>query len=418
MKDNFIKRIEGHGNLHINYRNHSAKIVVKEEERLFEQLVIGYPYQRTPFITARICGICPTAHYLASIKAIEAAFDINSLSTVDILREILLAGQIVQSHTLHLFFLVLPDYLKTRSVKEMTQRYPAEFHLGLNLKNLADKLIKVLGGREIHPLTPTVGGFNKKIEITELQGLEEEIDEVLDEAYDTVKLIDKIDLPEIHQDSRAYLSLESKNYPLLANSKITGIENERFNINDYQKYIRENERKGTLAKLSQYRNKKDSKLIMVGALARLNKANDKLMPQAKKLLNKSRLNLPSTNPFDNIMGQAIEINHYLEVIKEKLGLIKESDLDNLAQEVKVKKGTGVGAVEAPRGTLYHKYVIDKNGKIVKADIITPTASSLLSLENDADKLVKLNKESKQSELEKLTESLIRAYDPCLTCSVH
>ncbi len=418
MKDNFTKRIEGHGNLHVDYRNHSAKVVVEEEERLFEQLIVGYPYKRAPFITARICGICPTAHYLASIKAVEAAFDIKPNKTVIKLREALLAAQIAQSHTLHLFFLVLPDYLGTKTVKEMAQRYPAEFHLGLNLKNTSDKIVKVLGGREVHPLTPVVGGFNKEIKVEEISGLTEEIDSVLDEASDTVKLVSKIEFPEIHQDGRAYLSLESKEYPLLTGRKVTGNQNEEFETKNYQKHIREHERKGTLVKLSQYKNRNSSKLIMVGALARLNKASQRLMPKAKKLLDKSRLNLPSTNPFNNILAQAIEINHYLEVAKEKLGSIKESELNNLGQEIRPKKGIGVGAVEAPRGTLYHQYQTDNKGRIIKADIITPTASFMLSLEDDADKIVKLNKGSKQSDLEQLAESLIRAYDPCLTCSVH
>ncbi len=157
---------------------------------------------------------------------------------------------------------------------------------------------------------------------------------------------------------------------------------------------------------------------MVGALARLNKSADQLMPQAKKLFTTSRLNLPSTNPFDNIIAQAVEINHYLEVAKKKLNSITNSDLENINFKVEPKAGEGVGAVEAPRGVLYHYYKTDKKGNIIKADIITPTASFMLSLEEDADKLVKLNKDQPEVNLNKLAESLIRAYDPCLTCSVH
>jgi coenzyme F420-reducing hydrogenase alpha subunit len=418
MKDYFIKRVEGHGSLKIDLNKETARILVEEDERLFEQLVVNFPYCRAPFITARICGICSTAHYLASIKAIESAFNVQPSKTVVKLREALLAAQIVQSHTLHLFFLVLPDYLKTSSVKEMANKYPTEFNLGLNLKNITDKLVKTLGGREVHPLTPKVGGQEKAPSLGKITSLIEEIDSVIDKANDTYKLFNQLELPEIQQSERAYLSLDSNNYPLYQGEIITGLAGEKFKTFNYKKSIVETEREGTLVKLSQYVEKKKSKPIMVGALARLNRSSNQLGSNASKLLNSSKLSLPSFNPFDNILAQAIEINHYLETAKNKLSSINKNELENLTIKVKPKKGEGVGAVEAPRGVLYHYYRTDNKGNIVKADIITPTASFMISLEEDADLLIRSNRDRSQAELELLIEQLIRAYDPCLTCSVH
>jgi len=416
MTQRYIARVEGHGNLKIDFQKNKAQIIVEESERLFEELVVGYPYQRAPFITARICGICPTAHYLASIKAIEAAFEIKPSETVKRLRELLLTGQMVQSHSLHLFFLVLPDYTKSRTVKELAQKYPAEFHLGLNLKKVSDKIVKLLGGRAIHPLTPEVGGFARLPSLSQIKELGQEIDRVLDEAQDGVKLFDQIEYPEIQQEGREYLAIKtSKEYPLYKGNEVANAENDTFKAKDYSLKIKEEERKGTLAKLSRLNGKT---LIMVGALARLNLYQERLNPGAREALNKSRIGLPSANPFDNIRAQAIEIIHYLEEAQKIINNLRESQLDRVKTKVVPKKSQGVGAVEAPRGVLYHYYRFNKKGEILRADIITPTAQNLLGLETDADQLIKLYQRESQAKREQLVEQLIRAYDPCLTCSVH
>jgi sulfhydrogenase subunit alpha len=417
----FITRVEGHGNLKIDFKKNKAKIIVEEEERLFEQLVINYSFKRAPFITARICGICPTAHYLAAIKAVEDGFSLKPPETAVKLREILLAGQIVQSHTLHLFFLVLPDYTKTKSVKTLAQQYPAEFHLGLNLKKVSDKLVKLLGGREVHPLTPQVGGFKKAPSFGQLKKLSEEIKEVLDEAQDAVRLFNQLKLPSLEQEDRQYLSLDSPGYPLYQGERVTNMERKGFKTRDYQKRIKEEERAGTLVKFSKLSQKganSNNVLLMVGALTRLNSHQQQLNQLAQQALSRCQMTLPSSNPFDNIKAQAIELIHYLAEAKEMIDNLKEVDLKKINVKVKPKAGLGVGAVEAPRGTLYHSYRFNQIGEIIKADIITPTAQNMLSLEADADRLINLYQDRSQAKREKLIEQLVRAYDPCLTCSVH
>ncbi len=414
----FITRIEGHGNLKIDFRKQKAQILVEESERLFEQLVVNYSYQRAPFITARICGICPTAHYLAAIKAIEQAFEVKPTETTIKLRELLLAGQMIQSHSLHLFFLVLPDYTKSETIKSFSQEYPAEFHLGLNLKKIGDRIVKLLGGREIHPLTPQVGGFKKLPSYGQIKEISEKIRSVLDEAQDSVRLFDRIDYPDIEQTEREYLSLKSSGYPLLRGREVATAENDSFLTEDYSQHIIEEERRGTLVKFSRFKQNRSSSLFMVGALARINNNHHSLNKSARETLARSQLIVPSTNPFDNIRAQAVEILHYLEEAKEIVDNLRENELDKTRVKVEPKRSEGVGAVEAPRGVLYHCYRFNQQGEIIKADIVTPTAQSMLSLEADADHLIKLYQRESQAKKRQLIEQLIRAYDPCLTCSVH
>jgi len=420
MKTNqYISRVEGHGNLKIDFNKNQAQVIVEENERLFEQLVVNYSYERAPFITARICGICPTAHYLASIKAIESAFDVKPTENTIKLRELLLAAQIVQSHTLHLFFLVLPDYTKSQTVKNFAQNFPAEFHLGLTLKKLSDKIVNLIGGREVHPLTPTVGGFKKLPSYSKIKALANDIAEALDEAQDAVRLFDKIKYPEIQQQDFNYLNLKKDDhYPLYQAEDIAFDENHNFKVEDYDLHIIEQERAGTLVKFSHLKHGRQKKNIMVGALARLNNSSYLLNPIAQQMLSKSQLNIPSTNPFDNIKAQAIEVLHYLEQIKDIIDGLTEQDMKNSNVKVIPKASHGVGAVEAPRGVLYHYYKFNKQGQILKADIIPPTSQNMLGLENDADQLIQVYEQLSQAKKEQLVEQLVRAYDPCLTCSVH
>src|SRR3990172_9937397 len=197
MLPEYITKIEGHGVLNIHFKECRARLEITEGERLFEAVLLGQDAIRAPFITSRICGVCPTAHNLASIKAIENGLNIKIDETTQDLRKLLLSGQIIFSHLLHLFFLVLPDYYQVPSALKIAEKYPAEYHLALNLKRLSDKLLTVIGGRPIHPTLTTVGGFLKFPPKGELVTLREDINEVLDEAKDFVKIFSQISLPKL-----------------------------------------------------------------------------------------------------------------------------------------------------------------------------------------------------------------------------
>lgn len=414
----YVTKIEGHGVLRIHFKECKARLEVTEGERLFEAVLLGQDATRAPFITSRICGVCPTAHNLASIFAVENALNIQVDELTMDLRKLMLSGQVVFSHLLHLFFLVLPDYYNVPSALALADKFPAEYHLALNLKRLSDHLLTVVGGRPIHPTTTTVGGFIKYPAKGDLVTLQNEIADVLDEAEDFVKIFMEIKYPEYRRQSE-YLCLKNDEYDLLGNFIISS-SGSQFEPKNYRQEIKETVKDYSTAKFGTHQ----TKPFNVGAIARVSMLHDKLNPKAKVLASDFRPDPQKHNNFENIKAQAIELMHFLEeasIIIDQLLNMEIPEKPSPIQLPKLMQPTwGVGAVEAPRGTLYHAYEIDPNGKIVNADIVTPTVQNLTSVEADAEALLKaLQLDQKEHNVCVIElEKLIRAYDPCITCSVH
>lgn len=414
----YITKIEGHGILKIHFKECRARLEVEEGERLFEAVLLSQDAARAPFITSRICGVCPTAHNIASIKAVENALDIK-VSPVDVeLRKLMLSGQIIFSHLLHLFFLVLPDYYQVPSAIEMAEKFPAEYHIALNLKRLSDKLLTIVGGRPIHPTTTTVGGFLKYPQKGELITLKDEIENVLDEAADFVKIFGQISYPRIQRQSE-YLCLSNNYEYTVYDGPIISSMGDRFEASDYKKEIKETIKDYSTAKFGSHKNRP----VNVGALSRLALMKEKLNSKAKELSINFNPNAATNNPFDNIKAQSIEIMHFLEESAKIIDKLLDS-IPETPPKINILKPSratwGIAAIEAPRGTLYHAYEIDTNGKIINADIVTPTVQNLTSIEADAEALLhalKLDQKDQKVCVQEL-EMLIRAYDPCITCSVH
>lgn len=409
----YICKIEGHGSLDIDFKNNKAYLNIHEGERLFEGLLIKRPLKDAPFITARICGVCPTVHYLTAICALENALKIKVSEETKLLRKILLAGQIIQSHTLHLFFLALPDYLNLNSGLDLIKRYPAEFHLALTLKKFSDQLIEIIGGRSVHPISPQISGFDKIPTLSELNQLLNNAEEVLDKAASTIKLFSQLPYPEI-ENKTEYLSLNgSKEYSIYNGNSIASSQQKNFKVVNYNKEIKEIIKKYSTAKFSLRKRKG----FMVGSIARFNIHAQDLNPKTQSLI--KNIKISACNPFYNNLTQAIEIHHFLLEIISWIKRLLSLDLNKASTfKFPIKAGYGVGACEAPRGTLYHAYKINQSGLIEKCDIITPTAQNLTSIEETANILLARTKNLTNKKRQHLLEMLVRAYDPCITCSVH
>jgi coenzyme F420-reducing hydrogenase alpha subunit len=399
----FTAKIEGHGTLKINFKEKKVKFEAEESERLVEGLVLNKNFQLAPFITSRICGICPIAHNICSISAIEDALKIKPKPEVIILRKILLASQIIKSHLLHLFFLVLPDYGKVRGTIELSKKYPAEFHLMLNIKRIADKILKIIGGSQAFPNNTKIAGFKRPIKKEELLEIREEIFDVFDEAEDLIKLFSSFQTPKISVQT-TFLAISSKEpeYP--------------FYPGNLSLKIKEIVEKENPAKLGVLRR---GEIAKVGALARLSHHSKYLNPKAKKIFKKTKIDFQ--NPFHNNLAQAIEILHFLEETVNLIEKIKNENLENLAtqENIKIKKPSqGKAVLEAPRGILIHQLKIDSRGKIKDYNIIPPTQINLVSLEKEANELIKTMSRKPVEKQKREIEKLIRAFDPCITCAVH
>ncbi|MDP3057649.1 MAG: Ni/Fe hydrogenase subunit alpha [bacterium] len=418
-----IARIEGHAGFIgkiINGKIAEAKIETQEGARLFESLLIGRHYFDAPVITARICGVCPVIHMLTSIKAIENAFGIDPHPLTVTLRQLMLAGQTIQSHTLHLYFLVLADYFNTESGIEFAKKYPEDAKEFLALRDFGNRIIEVIGGRTIHPLTPKVGGFTKLPDTKKLAQLLAEIPQNMAAAKKMLNVISGVPLPKFNRSTN-YVALHDNIGYLPYEGMISSTQNHPMSVEKFIKTIRETETVSTPSK----RAKIHSRSYLVGALSRLNLNSKKLNQEAAIELKKLNIPIPCFNSFYNNIAQAIEIVHLMEEVRillsEYLSEINSFELNDINNQFKPKSSYGVGALEAPRGTLFHAYKIDKDGLITATNIITPTVQSITNLEEDLKVWLKTRERGSQINIEEEKKNimkLIRAYDPCITCATH
>lgn len=407
--NHFICKIEGHGNLKLNNKSKKAVLEIDEGERLFEKLVIDRPHLDAPFITARICGICPTAHVLASIVALEDAFDVKVTDNIVALRKVLLAGQIIQSHALHLFFLAAPDYLDVVNTIELHEKNPELYKTAVAVKKIGDKIVNIVGGRAVHPTTPTVGGFLSVPEKSELKKLKEEIESQLHLALETVELFAGFKYPALERKTEYLATQANGKLTYYGGTHIVSNQGFKTTIDNYPYSFKEEVRENSTAKQAT----RDSRGFMVGALARLSLDNENLHPKAayalRQIWNKD---LPTYNSFHNNVAQTIEIVHLMEEAINELEKVIQDKNEVYKIPYEVRAGQGFGAVEAPRGTLYHGVRTDDKGFITLYDIVVPTVQNLVNLQEDATQMLKDGRSEKEIEM------LIRAYDPCITCSVH
>ncbi|MFA5084090.1 MAG: nickel-dependent hydrogenase large subunit [Candidatus Paceibacterota bacterium] len=433
IKNEFIAKIEGHGSLDIDLTKKKAELKVLEGERLFEGILVGRPAKDAPWITARICGVCPIAHNLASLKAVEAAFGIVPNKTTVLLRKLMVASQIIQSHALHLFFLALPDYLGLDSGLELAKKNPGAFKAALTLKGISDEISYVVAGREVHPTTTAVGGFNKIPHKKTLKDLLKKLDKNINSALIAVNVCGKIKYPKYDVDLEFVSQTGGKDYPGYDSAEIISskggptsqilsqireeVEPPKIgptsgtSIKNYKDDIQEEIRKNSTAKFSKYKKRE----VMVGALARLATHQDYLAPVCKKYLKE----IDFKNPFYNNFAQAVEILHFYQKAREIIEILLQEEPDlRIISPSNHPPLKGIGAVEAPRGGLYHEIHLNDKGKIIFANIITPTVQNLTSIEKSVQAVLSQSPKISSAEAQRLIEMLIRAYDPCITCAVH
>jgi len=438
IKIDHVAKIEGHASFTadiVDGNVQKARFDVMEGARLLEGILRSRSIFEVSQISARICGVCPVVHTLTSIKALEKALDIEISEQTLLLRKLMMMGQILNSHALHLFFFSLSDFFGFDSDLSLIKKYPARAQDALALREFGNNLIEVIGGRSIHPLTPTIGGFLKVPDRARLGKLFGQCDNALESAKNLAKLFSELKYPDFIR-SAPYTSLTHPNEYAFCEGLVKTPVEEKAGIDEFMNILKEHQLQNSAVKASYYQGKP----FMVGAASRLNNNSGQLNPEAKKALNKTKIILPSFNPFHNILAQAVEMVHCVEEAQKLLRQILQKELRNedrserdklIQTKLQAIKGVakGYGAIEAPRGTLYYFYEIDKNGKVVNCNIITPTSQNLARLEKDLEEylpqLVKRAPRDKknpktpvQKAMEDKIKMLIRAYDPCLTCATH
>lgn len=401
MKD-LISKIEGHGSLTVDWKKNQVKLNILEGERLFEGILVGRTAEEMHWITPRICGVCPVAHNLAALAALEDALDIKVNQSTVLLRELMACGQMIQSHALHLFFLSLPDYLGIDRGTELAQKNPEAFKDALALKEVSDEIVTIVAGRNVHPTVSTIGGFHKVPNKLILKKLLNKLERSESAARKVPELAAGLDYPELKVD----LQLVVKEDDLIVAVSSNNIKGRKTSsIRNYKEDINEEIRSYSTAKFGKYKGEE----MLVGSLARLAVSGDY----------DKKYQLDFANPYHNNLAQAIEILQYHQKAKQVIEQLLESGIDSkVVKQSSNPPLSGIGAIEAPRGGLYHEVHLDKQGIITEANIITPTVQNLTSVEKSAQALLNQTKNRSQKEMERLLNMLVRAYDPCITCSVH
>ncbi len=411
-----VTRLEGHGNITVNVKEgkiEECKWEVVEAPRFFEAFVRGRNYLEVSHIVSRICGICSVGHTLASLQATEAALGVQISEQTRLLRRILIQGETLQSHILHSYFLAAPDFLGAPSVVPLVQTHPDVVLRALRMKKLANDLCDVFGGRTVHPITPTVNGFTKLPEMKEIKAIRKRLGDATPDLNATAELFRSLKVPEFKRPTE-YISLKNPEEYALYDGVIASTDAGTTPIENYRAWTNEYLVPHSTAKYTKH--VRDS--YMVGALARFNNNHEQLSPRAKKTAADLGLKAPSYNPFMNNVAQVVEAVH---AVDESIRLIDEVLDKGLKEEdrwIPLKAGHGVGAVDVPRGILFHEYTYDKNGICQEANCIIPTNQNHANIQKDMEALLPQLLDQPQDEIRLKFEMLVRAYDPCISCSTH
>lgn len=415
IKIDLLSRVEASGGLKIGITDHQVSILefnIFEPPRFFEGFLEGRMFDEVVDFTARICGICPISYQMAACTAIESIFHFKLSEQTRRLRRMFSWAEIMQSHLLHVFILQAPDFLGYDSAAEAAKDHPDLVKTGLALKRLANDISIAIGGREVHPVVPRIGGFHSPPSGKTMQNVHSRIEDMLPALIDSAKVIAGLPIPEFDRDVE-FLCLSHPDEYALNSGNIVSTGGIDIPVNKFLDVISE--------KQVPYSNAMQSYIIdrntsyMVGPLARVNINLDKLHPRVRQLIDELGVKFPNNNPYMGIVARILEVYNGLLECHE---LTNETDYYFDKPEYTIRGGEGYGITEAPRGSLFHYYKLDDDGRVLKARLIPPTSQNHFRIEDDLILLIPTWLDLSDEEIQKRSAAAIRNYDPCISCSTH
>ncbi|KEA63014.1 hydrogenase/sulfur reductase, alpha subunit [Marinobacterium lacunae] len=410
-----LTRVEGEGSLKLSIEQGQItqlQLSIFEPPRYFEKFLEGRAYHEVPDIVARICGICPVAYQMTAVQALEQAFDFTPSDWVRRMRRLFYCGEWIQSHALHIHLLALPDYLGFDSAIAMAEQYPAQVQRGLELQALGNTIIKLFGGRSVHPVGARVGGFHHAPTDADIKRLNTQLEKARDSARALTNWCAQLPVP---QDDDSFINVALKHeseYPLYEGT-LAGSDGLSITAQEWEQYFEETHAPHSTALWSLYQGAP----YLVGPLARLNLNRERLPAEIADNLNNTGIAFPSRNMFHSMLARAVEIEL---AIHEALELTAAYSVpERPFDDVIPRAGIGFGATEAPRGLLWHRYETDENGLIKHARIVPPTSQNQARIEQDLhNSLQAFGLEHPDDALRLHCEKVIRNYDPCISCATH
>jgi sulfhydrogenase subunit alpha len=419
-----LGRVEGHGGIFVKIVGdvvHEVNMDIFEGSRYYEALLKGKHFLEVQGIITRVCAICSASHTVAALTALEKALGIEQSERVHNLRGLLVLGANIESHALHVFALALPDFLGFDSVISMASSYPTEVGFALKLKQLGNRIQELIGGRAIHPINTLVGGFGKLPKPETLRQIRDDLTGSLDPLMRMVDLCAGLEVPTWASQPTVYVALKpyEEAYRFRGDFLCTS-RGEEYPVEQYKDVVREFTVEHSHAKHSALAT---GETYMVGSLARLKLWGQYLKGRAREAFHKLFPRGVVDNALLNNWAQLVELVHSVEHGVAVCDHLPEMPADeNEMIEYEVRPGRGVGALEVPRGTLFHEYELDAEGRVVSANVITPTAQNLANVERDMRQAVEGmlagDPGIPDTKLKLGLEMVARAYDPCISCSVH
>ncbi|KUJ84753.1 Ni/Fe hydrogenase subunit alpha [Microbulbifer flavimaris] len=419
IKVDYLARVEGEGALYIRYDDggvHDVKLKIFEPPRFFEAFLRGRDFMEAPDITARICGICPVAYQMSALHAMENALGLAPTPELRTLRRLIYCGEWIESHVLHIYMLHAPDFLGYSSAVEMARDHPQVVHDGLQIKKAGNAIVRLLGGREVHPINIRVGGFYRLPEAQQLAELRDQLQAARSLATKMVHWAASLPTPAFERSDAERYEFVALTHPdeyPMNEGRITSTHGLDISAREYDQHFREEQVPHTNALHSFLRARGP---YMVGPMARYNLNYARLSPLTRQVAEAASFPPFCANPFQSIVVRSLEVLHAFDEAIDIIDHYRAPQEPYL--EAEARSATGYAATEAPRGLLYHRYSLDPRGKITDAKIVPPTSQNQKTIEDDLRKLLPKYLHLPEGELQARCEQAIRNYDPCISCATH
>jgi len=414
-----ITKIEGNAGLKVMIEDEAVKdlqFIVSDYRRFFTTAVKGRRMSAVPSFLSRICGTCSVAHLFASLMAIESAQGIVVTEQTKELRRLAYDGLMIRDHGLHLYFFVLPDVLGVDSILDVPDD-PGDLghtllHDSFDIKRLGTDISNAVVGAAIHAPWPTIGGSLKHPDPATFPDLISRLEAIRPQVIRGIETFFGWDASLVRNTD--YLALRNDRRFDFLEGDIVNSDGKRIARSGFDNYLHYVQIPHSHAE--GYRFSDTGEDYLVGALARINLNRDILHPQTKGDTASHLSAFPSNNIYHNNLAQAIEI---LQCVDETLDILRTLEVtDEKPVRTSVTAGTGVGVIEAPRGLLYHMAKVNEDGVIEDYDVIVPTAQNQINIENDLRDYFTENLDKDEETLRVSAESIIRAYDPCMSCATN
>jgi sulfhydrogenase subunit alpha len=410
-----IARVEGEGALHLRVDGDvitDLRLEIYEPPRFFEAFLAGRHFSEVPDIVPRICGICPVAYQMSAIHGLERLFEVDVPPGTRELRRLLYFAEWIESHMLHVHLLAAPDFLGYESAIEMAERERGAVERGLRLKRLGNDLMAAIGGREIHPVSPRVGGFSRTPRAAELRTFLGRLEDALADLLEVAAWISEFDVPSFPRPAEMMALVHPSEYPI-NEGDVRTTAGRAFPGSAFEENVEEFQ--------VPHSNALHAKLIggdsyVVGPLSRVNLNWMQLTPVARRAAERLRLAVPDPDPLASMAARVVET---VLAVEESLRIVGtyEQPHPPLAK-VQPRAGRATWITEAPRGMLYHRYDVAADGTILQAKIVPPTSQNLRHMEDDLRAFVPGVLDRSDEELGRLCEMVVRNYDPCISCATH